>query len=497
MPDVIGDRYRLVGLLGRGAMSDVYRALDEASGTEVALKLVRSGDPELARRLAQEAKALEGFDHPGLVRLRDTGVSGDQAYLVMDLVEGPNLAEALRGGPLGTREAARLGASLAEALAYVHERGIVHRDVKPANVLLTRGGEPRLGDFGIARILGGAALTATGTTLGTTAYMAPEQLQNHQVGPAADTWSLGLVLLECLTGERVYEGSASEVVARRMAAGVTLPPDLPPAWRLLLSGMLEVDPGQRLGAPEVASLLGTPAFEAPWAPPPAEEPTAAMAAPAEDLTAAMAPPAGDLAGATVVDAGGGLRQRDGGTELLSSGHSPATPRLTPLAPGRPTRWGRPAIALLTILAVVLVLFLTLRSSPVQQPTIAPSASARPSPTPTALTVPTALAALNRDLASGVSAGTVDAAVAQSISSQAAKAVTDQAAGNLTLATNDLSQAAAMIAQAVQNNTITAGAPTLQSDLSSLATALGLGAVGAPPSLQPASPAGHGPRKGKR
>src|SRR5674476_1468292 len=107
--DVLGGRYRLVRLLGRGGMSDVYLAIDEHDGSTVALKIVRSSDPEFARRLEHEARALESFMHPGLIRLLDTGLAGDQAYLVMEFIDGPNLAESLRGGPLGSRATAILG----------------------------------------------------------------------------------------------------------------------------------------------------------------------------------------------------------------------------------------------------------------------------------------------------------------------------------------------------------------------------------------------------
>jgi hypothetical protein len=522
-PDVVAERYRCVGLLGRGAMSDVYRAVDEVTGTEVALKLVRSADPELARRLAQEARALEGFDHPGLVRLRATGVSGDQAYLVMDLVGGSNLAEALRQGPLGAPGTARLGASLAAALAYVHERGIIHRDVKPANVLLTEDGEARLGDFGIARILGESALTVTGTTLGTTAYMAPEQLENHKVGPAADTWSLGLVLLECLTGRRVYEGSASEVVARRMAGPVPVPPDLPAAWRLLFNGMLDPLPDQRLDAAEVASLLATPAFETPWEPAsePGADPTAVMAPGAPDLSAVTPVPDSpigptEIIGAGVVAAGAtGIMDPAGvgagGTAVLGPGEAmglpPAPARVDGAGPGPgalPGAHRRRLVAVVAVLiaAVALLLWLSLRSSPTPRPSgsLTPSASPRPSPSPSpsaAESAPTALAALVGDVASGVAAGTIGAAPAQSITMQAEQAVTDAAGGGTNQAANDLQQAATSIANGTQNTSIgSAEGATLQNDLVALAGALGLSAAATPPSTAPAPAGGPGSGKGK-
>ncbi len=259
-------RYRLEELLGRGGMSDVHRATDLQTGAGVAVKLVRSGDPELARRLAQEVQVLERFEHPGLVRLLDTGFAGDLAYLVMELVDGQPLDQRLRTGPLGTAATARLGATIADALAYVHARGIVHRDIKPANVLLSADGRPMLADFGIARLVDASSLTLAGTTLGTTAYMAPEQLADHRVGPAADVWSLGIVLLECLTGRRVYEGPAPEVVARRLAGPVPLPDNLPVPWKILLRGMLEHRPADRLRADDVAGMLPTAPLQVAWDP---------------------------------------------------------------------------------------------------------------------------------------------------------------------------------------------------------------------------------------
>ena len=262
--DLLSGRYRIERLLGQGGMADVYRAVDLTNDTAVAVKLVRSAEPGLAQRLATEAKALEALDHPGLVRFLDAGVHEGHAYLVMELVEGPTLAARLRRGALSPERTAVLGRTLSGALAYVHERGIVHRDVKPANVLLGPGPRARLADFGIARLADASSLTVTGTTLGTAAYMAPEQLEHHAVTSSADIWSLGMILLECLTGQRVFEGTATEVVARRLAGPVPLPRDLPTTWRLLFEGMLQPDPTRRPTASHVAGLLSAQPFEEPW-----------------------------------------------------------------------------------------------------------------------------------------------------------------------------------------------------------------------------------------
>ncbi|MGP0032523.1 MAG: serine/threonine-protein kinase [Acidimicrobiales bacterium] len=171
--DVLGGRYRLIRVLGHGGMSDVYEATDGERHTTVAVKIVRSADAGLARRLAQEARALSRLDHPGLVRLLDTGMAHGQAYLVMELVSGSTLAESLRTGAQGPARTADIGVELAGALAYVHGQGIVHRDVKPSNILMGAAGGAKLGDFGIARLADASTLTLAGTTLGTAAYMAP------------------------------------------------------------------------------------------------------------------------------------------------------------------------------------------------------------------------------------------------------------------------------------------------------------------------------------
>jgi len=489
--DLLSGKYRLGRLLGRGGMSDVYLAVDQDSGRQVAIKIVRSGDPELARRLAQEARALEGFDHPGLVRLLDTGVTGDQAYLVMEYVDGSNLAEILRRGRLAPAATADLGTSVADALAYVHERGIVHRDVKPANILVTPDGEAHLGDFGIARLIDVSTLTLDGTTLGTAAYMAPEQLENHQVGPSADIWSLGLVLLECITGEQVYRGTPGEMMAQRLAGPVPIPADLPVPWKVLLSGMLHDRPDQRLGGVEVADLLDTAALAAPWEPSSRLATDQIAATQADDITKVSPSPG----------AGGTIGVIPGDTRV-------APPSLlvgTRLSRARRQQLAAVAVLLAAALVVGLVLALSPGSTPSSNSTTTTQPVTTTTSTPATTSPPTAaqaLASLVGEVASGVTAHTVSSSVGQMISMQAQQAVTDEVAGKPQQAANDLQQAAASIANGTQSGAIAASeGPVLQADLSTLASTLGLSAASAaptsvPPTTPTTSPGPGGGNKGK-
>jgi len=473
--DVLNDRYQLVRLLGRGGMSDVYEALDERSGVAVALKIVRSGDPEFTRRLAQEARALERFVHPGLITLLDTGFVADQTYLVMEMVDGPNLAETLRRAPLVPSASAELGARLASALAYVHERGVVHRDVKPSNILLGPDGQAWLGDFGIARLHDASTLTATGTTMGTVSYMAPEQLEDHDVGPAADIWSLGMVLLECLTGRRVYQGTPSEVMARRLAGPVPLPSDLPVAWKLLLSGMLDHRSDQRLDGSQVAALLATAAFDAEWSPVDGDATVLLNPVAPYDLTALMPGVAASLApsGDATMVAASAKRSR-----------ARIAPRLNPL-------WGATG----AVAAAIVALLFTFWPSSAAPPNSTTTTSTAVTTTTQASPKAVALAKLMSDVASGEGASTVDNASGQHISQQAQAAITDEEALNANQAANDLQQAATTIAQGVQSGTTGVGeGSTLQRDLTALATALGLEAPSVPPTGPPSKGHGHGKHK---
>ena len=500
--ELFAGRFRLGALLGQGGMSDVYRAVDEETGESVAVKIVRSGDPELARRVAQEVKVHQRMTHVGLIRLLDTGVADGQAYLVMELIEGATLAASLRAEPLGARLTAKLGGILGAALAYVHSEGIVHRDVKPSNIMLGADGRALLGDFGIARLLDATTFTIDGTTIGTMAYMAPEQLEDHSVGPPADIWSLGMVLLECLTGRRVYEGTSAEIIARRLAGPVPLPADLPVPWKLLLTGMLDHRPEERLDGTQVAALLSSPAYSVPWTPGP---PVVELASTRPmDLTALAAEPGAAATAVAGVDAvtptptpptqalvTDGTVVGGAPPPLTAPGASTAESRRDRHQGGRGRAWW---IALLVLVLLAgaggLAYALLSGKTPSVPPatttttTVAPTTTSTSTTTttlPPAPTGPSALAALVQDVASGVVAGSVTPGVGPSLTHAAQQAVNDEAASQPDQAANDLQRAASIIANGEQDGSIQGSeGSTLQSDLSTLASALGLSAAGQAP-----------------
>jgi serine/threonine protein kinase len=268
-PWTLSGRYRVGERLGTGGTADVFRAHDELLDRDVAIKVFRAplGDDDqlgsVARRDA-ELQSLARLNHPNLIRLLDGSVSPDEpAYLVLDLVCGPDLATRLHEGPLPDADVRAVGGQIAGALDYAHGMGMVHRDVKPANILLGEDGPngavwARLSDFGTVRMVDGARLTAADLTVGTASYIAPEQARGADAGPAADVYSLGLVLVEALTGERCFPDTTPEGLGTRLTSTPVIPAWLPADLQALLGAMTALDPAQRPSAATVAECLLVP-----------------------------------------------------------------------------------------------------------------------------------------------------------------------------------------------------------------------------------------------
>ena len=216
--EVIEERYELRGTLGVGGMAEVREAYDRVLDRRVAIKLLRSDlgrDASVRQRFLQEARTAAQFTHPNAVTVFDTGVAGNRPFIVMELVEGPTLADRLRDGPLPEGEAVQIADEVLAALAAAHLEGFVHRDVKPGNILLPTFGGVKLADFGIAKSVqdATAGLTLTGTIIGTPAYLSPEQVNGEPATPRSDVYAMGVVVYEMLTGVQPYTGDSPVAVA--------------------------------------------------------------------------------------------------------------------------------------------------------------------------------------------------------------------------------------------------------------------------------------------
>ena len=258
-PPALG-RYRLGPVLGRGATSVVYRAEDLATGLEVAVKRIPA-ELDLAPRVRAEVRAASRLDHPAIVPLLDWGEDAQALYLVWELVEGQSLAEHLRDGRgVAAGHMVRLAADVLGALQHAHERNVVHRDVKPANILVTPDGRARLTDFGVARLIDEAGITITGGVVGTFAYMAPEQALGEPAGAPADVYAAALVLYEGLAGTNPIAAESPAETARRAAAAEIPPlhqarPDLPLPLCRQVDMALNRDPAGRPSAQGLADRL--------------------------------------------------------------------------------------------------------------------------------------------------------------------------------------------------------------------------------------------------
>ena len=264
--ELILDRYRLEKRLGAGGFGVVWQAHDTKLERDVAVKVVpREEGPEDRSRVTREALAAARLNHPGIVALYELGSDDHDVYLVSELVQGATLAELACEGALSDRDVAQIGHALCEALEHAHARGVIHRDVKPGNVMVLAepaagAGFAKLTDFGIAHLAGGEGLTATGDVMGTLAYMAPEQAEGRSVTGACDVYSLALTLYEAWTGSNPVRGQSPAATARRV--GQPLPPlrsrrgDLPSELGEVLDAALDPDPLYRPAPTELREVLG-------------------------------------------------------------------------------------------------------------------------------------------------------------------------------------------------------------------------------------------------
>jgi tRNA A-37 threonylcarbamoyl transferase component Bud32 len=262
---VLGGRYRLVELLGQGGMATIYRASDSQLDRDVAVKVLRpeyGSDPDFLERFRYEAQAAASLKHPGVVTVYDYGTDEVGPYIVMELVDGEDLASLIRRrGAIPPAQAARIVAQAARALGAAHDQGLVHRDVKPGNILISSGNRVQVADFGIARALSESNLTLPGTTLGSVHYFSPEQVRGEPATPASDIYSLGIVLYELLTGRRPWTGDSAAAIATARLTGPMPSPSaihagIPPVLNTITRKALAPDPEDRFSsATEMADAL--------------------------------------------------------------------------------------------------------------------------------------------------------------------------------------------------------------------------------------------------
>lgn len=247
--------YRVIEKIGSGGMGVVYKAEDSKLRRTVALKFLAQGslaDNEGRKRFMHEAQASAVLDHPNICTIYEIGEEDNEVFISMAYIEGKSLGDMIASGPLPLEEAVDIAVQIAEGLCEAHDRGIVHRDIKPANIMITGKGRVMITDFGLARVAGATKLTMEGTTLGTVAYMSPEQTQGEIVDNRSDIWSLGVVLFEMLTGQVPFKGDYDQAVLysilnEKHEPVTSLRSGLPLELEMILDKVLEKDPKDRYG----------------------------------------------------------------------------------------------------------------------------------------------------------------------------------------------------------------------------------------------------------
>ena len=389
---VLAGRYRLVELLGQGGMATIFRAHDAQLGRDVAVKVLRAEygrDPAFVARFRQEAQSAAALNHPNVVNVFDYGMESGDPFIVMELIDGGDLASIIRErGPLEPVAAARIAQQIFEALDAAHARGIIHRDIKPTNVLLTSGGRVKVADFGIARAFSEAQLTMPGTTLGSVHYFSPEQARGEMVTSASDVYSAGLVLFEMLTGRRAWTGDSAGAVAVARLAG---DPPAPSSMRSGIPQILDIavrralarTPADRPTAGDMATLLGRYIADPQGAVPPPPRPPIVAATGATGATAATVAAGGALIDQPSPGPGGVVYGSPTGFAGAASAGAAGRRALSPTTPppaqmARPDEdeeqggagawaWVAAVLGVLVLLSGGVLLFLLLSGKPAATP----------------------------------------------------------------------------------------------------------------------------------
>lgn len=352
----LSGRYRLQRLIATGGMGQVWEGIDSRLGRRVAIKVLKaefSSDPEFVERFRAEARTVAMLNHPGIASVYDYGETdmdgeGRTAYLVMELVNGEPLNSVLkRTGRLSLRHALDMLEQTGRALQVAHTAGLVHRDVKPGNILITPTGQVKLTDFGIAKAVDAAPVTQTGMVMGTAQYIAPEQALGHDATAASDVYALGVVGYESVSGKRPFSGDGALTVAMKHIKETPppLPADLPPNVRELIEITLVKNPGMRYksGGPFADAVAAVRAGRRP--PRPNQAPTLGRAAPASVPSAAQSRAVADTAGRAPATTS---RPRTTAT------HRPPPPRRTFSSGQRALLWAAGVLGALAIVIAILI-----------------------------------------------------------------------------------------------------------------------------------------------
>ena len=419
---VLNDRYEVDKPLGRGGMAQVLRGTDRVLGRTVAIKVLdqkHRNDAKFVTRFRREAQAAAGINHPNVVSVFDTGSEDSLHYIVMEYVDGETLDDVLaREKVLPPERVVAIAEPVARALEAAHQKGMVHRDVKPGNIMLDRSGTVKVVDFGIARAAADDTLTQTGIVLGTAAYLSPEQAQGVAVDPRSDVYSLGCVLYQMLTGRKPFTGDSALAIAYKHVREDPTPPsqvnpDIPPELEAVVTTAMAKDPAQRFpsGGAMQEALSAAATGEMP-----------AMAAVGADATEPL--------------------HGSGDTAVMTTPATAPEP-----SPERPSRWWLPWLVIAVILLALIVLgFVAFGGEeprraggggPAQTET---PAETTPPETETADPVGDAYIALLAELEEGTASGEVSEDAAQDIAKSAEEAVGEFEKGDLEKAAEKLVEA---------------------------------------------------------